>query len=308
MTSKTLITFGCSWTYGVGVGYQESMPITEFNNIAWKDEICNQKSFRAILSRRYQFENLNFARGGSSNQRQFRKAKSFFNSKQFDQLLNSQDEIIVLWGITSTARNEVFSIIDNQVMNYFLTDNRGQIEKFLLKYTYNHDHEIFSLTDEMLHWNRFFKSYNIKNYWFDTFNHHDYYVNDPSLLTFKKQYDTVSRLDWPTWQNFLDRQFDFDSVIGQEILTRFSNTFSQFIRTTPVENFVINHPSYRDLMSQLAINNGMEEPDSDYHVSDWSVDSKRVEFLISKKLLNPYSHHPTELGHQQIANMFDHIF
>jgi hypothetical protein len=61
-------------------------------------------------------------------------------------------------------------------------------------------------------------------------------------------------------------------------------------------------------MSQLAIKNGMDKPDSDYHKSDWLVDSERVEFLVSKKLLNPYSHHPTELGHQQLANMFDHIF
>ena len=114
--------------------------------------------------------------------------------------------------------------------------------------------------------------------------------------------------DWPTWENFLARKFDFDSTIGQEILDATRFHFSQFVRITPVENFVIKHPSHRDLMSQLAIDNGMQELDSDYHLSNWLIDSKRVEFLVSKKMLNPHSHHPTELGHQQIANMFDHVF
>ena len=308
MTLKTLITFGCSWTKGVGVGYQESMSEIALREIAWNDDICNQKSFRGLLSQRYQFDNLNFAEGGSSNQKQFRKATSFFNSKQFEQLRNSQDEIVVLWGITSTARNEVFSILDNRLMDYFLTDDGGPIQKFLLKYTYDHEHEVFSLAEEMLHWNRFFEHYNIKNYWFDTFNHHDYFINHPSLSTFKKNYDMVLGPDWPTWENFLARKFDFDSTIGQEILDATRFHFSQFVRITPVENFVIKHPSHRDLMSQVARDKGMQELDSDYHLSNWLIDSKRVEFLVSKKMLNPHSHHPTELGHQQIANMFDHVF
>jgi hypothetical protein len=308
MNSKTLITFGCSWTFGVGVGYQEPMSALGLKEIAHKPDVCNKKSFRGLLSERYQFDNLNFSEGGSSNQKQFRRAKHFFNSKQFDQLKNTQNEIVVLWGITSTARNEVFSILDNKLLDVFLKDDEGLIQKFLLKYTYDHDHEVFSLAEEMLHWNRFFESHNIKNYWFDTFNHHDYSVNDPSVGNFKKPYNTVAGPDWPDWQSFLDKRFNFDSEIGQEILDTSRFYFSQFIRTAPVENFVINHPTHRDLMSQLAINYGLVEPDSDYHLSDWTIDSKRVEFLVSQKLLNPHSHHPTELGHQQIANMFDHIF
>jgi hypothetical protein len=308
MNSKTLITFGCSWTFGVGVGYQELMSKEELKKIAWDENLCNKKSFRGLLSQRYQYNNLNLAEGGSSNQKQFRKAKRFFNSKQFDQLRNNQDEIIVLWGITSTARNEVFSVADNKLINYLLNDTNEPIQKFLLKHTYDHEHEIFLLVDEMLHWNRFFESHNIKNYWFDTFNHHDYFVNHPSLVTFKKLYGEVAGPDWPTWKNFIDRQFDFDSEIVQEILNASGFHFSEFVRIDPVKNFVINHSSHRDLMSQLAIKNGMDKPDSDYHLSNWLIDSKRVEFLVSKKLLNPYSHHPTELCHQQLANMFDHIF
>lgn len=308
MNSKTLITFGCSWTFGIGVGYQEPMTKSGLREISHDEDICKKKSFRGLLSQRYQFDNLNFSQGGSSNQKQFRRAKHFFSSKQFEHLKDTQDEIIVLWGITSTARTEVFSILDNKVLDFFLKEEDGLIQRFVSKYIHDHEHEVFSLAEEMLHWNQFFKSQNIKNYWFDTFNHHDYFVNDPSLINFKKDYNRCAGADWPEWQDYLDRKFDFDSEIAQEILDTARFQFSQFIRTSQIDNFVIDHPSHRDLMSQLAINHGLDNPDSNYHLSDWTIDSDRVEFLVSQKLLNPHSHHPTELGHQLIANMFDHIF
>ena len=307
MALKTLVTFGCSWTYGVGVEYRDSMSDSEFRKTAWDREPCDQKSFRGILSQRYQFNNLNFSEGGSSNQRNFRKARNFFNSSQFDRLRDSQEEIVVLWGITSTSRNEVFSSLHNDISNFSYNQDEN-LPKFMTKYLYDHQHEVFLLAEEMFHWNQFFRNLNIKNYWYDTFNHHDYSVSSPAILNYEKYYNTVSGSGWPTWADYLEKQFDFDSAVGQEILDTVRFEFSQFIRTKSIANFVIDHPTHRDLMSCLAVENGLTNLDQDYHTSDWKIDSARTEFLISKKLLNPHSCHPTELGHQQIANMFDHVF
>jgi hypothetical protein len=86
MTKTALITFGCSWTHGVGVGYESQMSESDLREIAWDDEICNTFSFRNLLSEKYGFTNINFSAGGSSNQKQFRLCKEFFISDQGRQL------------------------------------------------------------------------------------------------------------------------------------------------------------------------------------------------------------------------------
>jgi hypothetical protein len=69
----------------------------------------------------------------------------------------------------------------------------------------------------------------------------------------------------------------------------------------------------RDLMSGLAIDHGMINLDNVYHRSYWfgksnKQDSNRVDFLISKGLLNPISFHPTISAHKKIADrMTDYL-
>jgi hypothetical protein len=293
---KALITFGCSWVYGVGVNYDKSMQFNPeiWQVDAWNSSICNQLSFRGILSKRYNFDNINFSQGASSNQRQFRLAKTFFNSKKFQELQDTGAEIIVLWGITSTARNEIYMAGLNKVENFMYnsiasfgkkTKLESIICEFFAKYIYRHEQEVFMLAHEMSHWNMFFKSLGIKNYWYDTFNHHDYSINSPALSEFKNNYIECAKLDWPT-----------------------KHEFAQFVNNLSITNFVINSPKNRDLMSQLVIRNGSNQFDSNYHYSHWGIDGDRVKFLIDQDLLNPFSKHPTKVAHEQIANMFDHLF
>jgi hypothetical protein len=315
--TKALITFGCSWTYGIGVNYDNSMrndqPSWEVNS--WDKAVCDQLSFRGILSQRYGFRNINFSKGGSSNQCQFRLATEFFNSKKLQSLQNGGTKIVVLWGITSTARNEVFLSDENKIFNFMYnleeTISRGkptldrQVRQFFVKHTYSHEHEMFTLAHEMAHWNTFFKSLGIENYWYDTFNHHDYTVNSPALLEFKKNYTDSADPDWPSWQDFVDKKFDnIDSNVVDKIL----NSNIEFVNNLSITNFAIDHPTDRDLMSQLVLRNGNNQFDRNYHLSHWKVDGDRVQFLIDQDLLNPFSKHPTKLGHEQIANMFDHLF
>jgi hypothetical protein len=321
--TKVLITFGCSWTFGVGVGYDESMSLADYKNINQSVEVNDQLSFRGIISQRHGFENINFSKGGSSNQKQVRLAKTFFNSKKFQDLQESGAEIVVLWGITSTSRNESFVALSDKVIDFMYSSpavhsfrslrkktvesvNEDMIALFFAKNLYNHEHEIFMLAHELAHWNTFFKSLGIKNYWYDTFNHHDYTGNDPSLLGFETVYKQWSKTTWPIWQDFIDKRFP--DVVGDEILDTSKFEFAQFVNTLEITNFVIDQPQDRDLMSQLVIRNGNDQFDRNYHLSHWAVDGNRVEYLANLKLLNPYSFHPTKLGHEQIANMFDHLF
>ena len=316
--TKVLITFGCSWTFGVGVNYDKSMRYhsEKWNVDAWDESICNQLSFRGILSQRYNFDNINFSQGGSSNQRQFRLAKTFFNSKKFQELQDFGTEIVVLWGITSTARNETYMVDSNKVEN-FMYKSMGNlarkeaddvmIREFFVKHIYSHAQEMFMLAHEMSHWNIFFKSLGIKNYWYDTFNHHDYTINSPALLKFKNDYIACAEPGWPTWREFVDKKFPIDTKVVDEILN-IKYEFAQFVNNLSITNFVVNHPTDRDLMSQLVMLNGSNHFDRRYHFSNWDIDGNRVKFLIDCDLLNPFSKHPTKLGHEQIANMFDHLF
>jgi len=176
-----LITFGCSWTYGVGVRYLESMSKEEYIKIAWDEKICNSYSFRGLLAKKYNCTNINFAHGGSSNQKQFRLAKEFFKNKDSKENFKNYNKIIVLWGITSTARNEIYSTKIKTLFN-FKMEQSEVIARFFLKNCYDHDNEVSSLSTEMLFWDDYFYNANIKNIWFDTFNHHDYKEISENLI------------------------------------------------------------------------------------------------------------------------------
>ena len=238
-----LVTFGCSWTFGVGAGYRPGMSDDEYKNIAWDTNLANKLSYRGVLSSELDLTNISFAAGGSSNQKQFRLAKTFFPTANLKEYTN----VIVLWAITSTARNELYSLEQNKLVNFKYEQDDLKLTKALVKWSYNHDHEVAQLATEMLFWNDYFKAKNIKNLWLDTFNHHNYPMTIPNLVG---------------------------------------------VDTNP-----------RDMLSQLALSNGMTDLDDNYHLSSWSVDSNKIPFLTSKGLLNPISNHPTELGHRQIANL-----
>lgn len=177
---KKLITFGCSWTYGIGVGYTDGMSEKEYELICTNKELDDRYSFRGLLSSELNLENLNFSEGGSSNQKQFRLAREYFTSKDFDS--TNKNEIIVLWCITSTARNELWSNLTEDYNNFKYDVHPSKLSMILLKETYDHNQEVKTLTENMILWNRFFESYGIKNIWVDTFNTHKYIRPIPNLL------------------------------------------------------------------------------------------------------------------------------
>jgi len=178
---RLLITHGCSWSYGVGVGYEKGMTYDNYMKIAWDHHINDEFSFRGILSNTLNMDNLNFAGGGSSNQRQFRLAKEFFISNTYKELVKQYDEIIILWCITSTFRNEMFFTENNDFVNFKYDSGKYDVNikdnsllKAILKYSYNHDNEVKQLSINMHFWTDYIEAHNHKIIWADTFNHHNY--------------------------------------------------------------------------------------------------------------------------------------
>jgi len=255
MRDIVLLTAGCSWTKGIGVGYEHGMSQADsidVNGIFWNNEVCDNLSFRGILSKKYGIKNINLSKGGASNQQQFRLLKQFLSSSHYTQLVDTGTKIIALHGITSTARNEVYlnraGKMQNLMYNYYAEDFQNEID-FMIKYFYDHDNEVERLTDEMNFMNRFYQAVGIDNLWFDTFNHHSY--------------------------------------------------------SNAIDNLIETNVAYRDLLSTMAAESGLVDMDTGYHKSIWEVDSNRVQWLIDRGLLNPFTHHPTKQGHEMIANIID---
>ena len=315
MKQALLITFGCSWTFGIGAGYVEGMSDSDYRELHENIEFADQLSFRAVLSEKFNLLNRNFASGGSSNQRQFRLAKNFFISKEFSELQKKYDNVIVLWGITSTARNECYRLTDKRYYNFLYNlkpENNWPLPEMFVKYSYDHDSLVDELAAEISHWNEFFKYKNIKNLWFDTFNHYDYLGFEKKLDNQHKiEYENVKGIDWPTWENYRIGNF---AGINREIIDEIQKFPIDFMtsileenesryRNINLDNLIFQELNPRDLMSLLAKQYGLNDVDKQYHKSIWRKDTNRVDFLVSKKILNPYSYHPTKLGHQIIADV-----
>ena len=318
MAKTLLITFGCSWTFGVAAGYQPQMSERELRDIAWDADICYQNSWRGKLCQRFDMENRNFSSGGSSNQRQLRLAINYFNSDAFKRDREEFSDIKVLWGITSTARNEIWSLEDNQYRNFFY-NFYNDFSRFFVLNSYSHDAEVAALCEQILHWNTFFQNLNIDNHWFDAFNTHDYVTgsgiqggsNYLSWDKFKNHYESVAGPDWPSWKKYLNDDWtDVAPDIKQEIKEmrlhvshELGFRFTDQQETMLLPRFIGHRTQPCDLMSWLCLKNHIEvDQDRKYHLSTWKIDDPRVSGLVDHGLLNPFSHHPTRAAHDMIAD------
>lgn len=307
MNKKLIVTFGCSWTYGVGCKYNEGMSFKDFTAISQDNESADKYSFRKILSNRFDCDNINFSSGGSSNQKQFRLAKNFFISNQFKTAQSKYSKIIVLWGITSTYRNELFCLETNHYRNFLYTEpldkNWPHTETFV-KYSYDHSIAVDELQIEMIYWNMFFKSMDINIIWFDTFNHHDYQLQSPIVKQRKEHYNSIKGINWPVWEKFVINDLTgIDDNIVNEINELQLEYLRTEVRSSKLDNLLFADENPRDLMSQLAILHGLTNIDTLEHKSNWTNDCNRIEYLVDKKIVNPYSKHPTKQGHIEIADI-----
>jgi len=205
MKKSLLITFGCSWTYGIGAGYKEGMSESYYTeNIRWSHELCYENSWRKLVLEHFDIKGLNFSVGGSSNLRQFKTARNFFISDEWKKLKSDYDNIVVLWGLTTTERVYMWCEDENKFCDIYLNQDRhkGSIREIfsrlkdifdsdrlamtINKCSYNYENEVNELTKEVLFWNQFFNLNNIPVIWFDTFNSHKYTSKIKNLIEYDK--------------------------------------------------------------------------------------------------------------------------
>lgn len=184
MSNNILITFGCSWTFGEGSGYIDGMSESEYNKIQHDPKICYENSWRKVLVDYYNLTHINFSVSGSSNQRQFKTAREYFVTEEWKKLIaNPKNNIVVLWGITSTYRNYFWCKDTKRYENIFykLDGIKSQYDKYedklaeaMMSWSYVKEVEVEVVKNEILFFNQYFKLIGIKNIWFDTFNSLDY--------------------------------------------------------------------------------------------------------------------------------------
>jgi hypothetical protein len=301
---KLLITFGCSWTFGIGLNYEPGMDYSTYQSGYRARDLAESHSFRAILSNRYNLHNINFARGGTSNQTQFRLAEDFFSSSEFQTVRSQYSDITVLWGITSVMRNETYFSKEKLQKSFFYSDN-SLLSKAIVADHFNQQHEISMLGKKIQFWDTVFDAFKIRNMWFDTFNHHDYNIASDVICN---DYLKVAKEGWPSWQEFAVGDFTkVSKEIQNEILDQEKWDF--YLHCKPVSTRIIDYQkSPRDFLSKLSVHNGMINLDNRYHLADWAEDSNRLKYLTNIGLVNPHSYHPTKIGHQQLADMLSVYF
>ena len=234
-----LITFGCSWTLGIGCGYKPGMSQKEYHKVSHDPKYNDNHSFRSVLSKNLHLTNLNFSLPAASNQQQFRLAKEFFPTMRFDEYRRTYSKIIVLWGITSTARNEMYSNDSNQLLNfqYVKPLHTDRIIKAVGIHSYNHEHEVRTLNNEICFWNDYFANKGITNFWFDSFNHHEYDNYYHNLINF-----TGPKRDLLSQLSFLNNFHDIDNKYHQSKWEIDTNRIPPLI-DAGILNPISNHPT-----------------------------------------------------------------
>ena len=264
---KQFVFFGCSWTYGkyINLVPEKEYDLSEHNYVAEEKQLAETHSYRALISKYFDADCVNFSRRGSSNDRQFRYASEYFIGPTrvnpfyridtpFDGIpwptkKESNSKIYVLWFITSTARKEWFYTATKEYKNESLVSTDNSFAKEFCADYYDHDYELERMAHQMTLWNHWFQLHGIKNLWIDTFNHHDYNIDIDNCLKF-------------------------------------------------------NSP-YSDIMSNLCIQQGCNQVPKETHMSLTSSDpdDSRSQYLRDKQLLNDQTLHPNIKGHQAIADM-----
>ena len=232
-----LVTFGCSWMFGVGSHYEPGMTKIEYKkgDNVHDPEICDKHAFRKHLCDMWNCTNTNFSQMGASNEQQFRFATRYFSTLDPKEYENT----IVLWAITVTTRTETYYKESGKFEKVLFGNGWGfetQMErakfdtKHHLRYHYNHEHKVEQLMHNMRFWNRFFDAAGIQNYWLDTFNHHDYPHKIDRMLFEKHQKRDLLSLKC--------EELGFRSKADGYHVSQFSNTDSNRIQFAEEKGWV----------------------------------------------------------------------
>ena len=194
-----LLTLGCSWVRGVGAEYDASNPQDKKTyQRHCQDDGTWKYAFRTLLSQKYGLRNVNLSAAGSSNHAQSRKLKEYLHK-------NSLEDTIVLWGVTSIYRLEMwFNHIDAHWCFQPTQQNYGKIygpkwcgPKQFFWYHFDEANENRKLSADVSHWQKYFDAFGVPQIWFDTLNVNKYVgrlYNKFDTLPYPCNQDLLSQL------------------------------------------------------------------------------------------------------------------
>jgi hypothetical protein len=237
VTNPTFLFFGCSWTYGKNINL-----IGDFGSPDPSDHEAQQielYSYRSLVTKYFNSNQINYSQGASSNDRQFRLASEHFFGPPWQPYQVKKDNLIVLWFITSTARKEFYNATNKTWENIMLGqfDTKSQFHRAYLTDYYDHKKELEKISQQMMLWNNYFANNGIKNLWIDTFNHHDYPLPVKNRMCFESKFtDLMSNLCIISGYTPEDNQYHYSNG-------RIDDNRSKYLSDAGILNTKTYHPT-----------------------------------------------------------------
>lgn len=292
MSDKLFVFFGCSWTYGKFITF----PNTDAS-LAEESELADQLAFRSLITKHFNADQKNFSEGGSSNGKQFRLASEYFygTNRSITNRINliapiynklrlpnwpTIEEIKKTSSLPDYIIDEFTNIHQQSQLEFLRKDSR---KKFVIWFiTSTARYEFFNATKRM------FENFMLASH-----------ESDLSKVISADYYDHTHELEvlansMKLWNSY----FKLNNIQNVWI-----DTFNHHDYPIDIENRVTFNSKYSDIMSNLAIQSGLEFDAADSHQSIWVADDIRSTYLVDLGLLNKKTIHPTIEGHREIANL-----
>jgi hypothetical protein len=289
---RLFVFFGCSWTYGKYLNWQNFADNPQqFDQIIEKQQ-ATLYSYRSKIAQYFNASQINFSEGGSSNDRQFRFADEFFLGTYNEQDLknierNYNNVKDPDWpGIDHLTATQVSECIDHEVF----VPCKDRLE--LLKKEYKEITVIWFITSlsrkELYNAN----NNNYENQFLTANNNFskfflNYYSSDNEIKNI-----SAKMLLWNSWFS------------NNGIKNVWVDTFNHNNWPIKIPNRIEFDSEYTDLMSNMCLHLNLNTSNfTGYHNSTWVADEDRSRDLVQAGYLNSKTLHPTQSGHELIANL-----
>ena len=294
MKTKQFVFFGCSWTYGKYINISPGQLVNDID-LTEEKELADIKSYRGLISKFFNVDQVNFSEGGSSNDRQFRLASEYFIGPKRKNLFNKEfkykkyEELRdTSWPSTEVFKKEqhlpdwIIDEINLHLQNDDFEEFRKNEQYILWFITSTARKEFYNATSRQFQ-NEMFtnaKSAIIKNYIIDHYDHN-----------YELERMAQQMILWNAY---------FKS---QKIKNLWVDTFNHHDYPIIIDNLLTFDSGLNDLMSNMCVNKGFTPSTVETHLSSWDADEDRSKYLMSQELLTQQTLHPTISGHKLIADI-----
>ena len=295
------LIFGCSWTWGRFI----NMPLdhVDYNAkspLLFEKQQADQHSYRALISQHFDAPHVNFAEGGSSNDRQFRYASQHFigpdykfnnfikiNGPRLELMYNqlrgdswpSFDQACMARTLPTYILDELVQVHGVDNFECFRSEKKKQYVIWFITSTARKEF------------------YNAVNANFENIMLTNADASEMGHMYLTEYYDHDKELEKLSQQMQLWNYY-FES---HGITNIWVDTFNHHNYPISVKNTLDFGTGFSDLMSNLCVVSGFTPKEHSPHFSSWAIDDKRSEHLVKVGLLNPKTLHPTQQGHKIIA-------